>query len=98
MPNTVHQAISKSFIFSRNQWYSAAPLAKIEHHFRIQGKQKPFATKILDQNITIVPSFEGYKAVQDKCCHRGAKLSMGTYHVNKQQLQCKYHGNNFKIY
>ena len=67
----------------RNFWYAAVPVAKLD-----EGP-KPF--RILGQDIVLFLDATGEPAaLEDRCCHRTAKLSKGW--VRNGHIVCGYHG------
>lgn len=71
-------------MFILNTWYIAAWGSEIT--------DKPFARRICDQPVVLFRDQQTKKiaALEDKCCHRAAPLSMGV--VVQAGLQCGYHG------
>jgi phenylpropionate dioxygenase-like ring-hydroxylating dioxygenase large terminal subunit len=70
----------------RNIWYQAGWSTEL-------GAQ-PLARTICNQPLVIYRGPDGKVGVlEDRCCHRGAALSMGE--VTPQGLQCGYHGMIF---
>lgn len=68
----------------RHFWYPVMPITQLA-----DGKPQPF--RLLGQDIVVWRTSDGrYAAMEDRCCHRTAKLSMGW--VEKDQLVCAYHG------
>ncbi len=69
--------------FSRNFWYAALPAAELD-----EGP-KPF--RILGQDVVLFLDAVGEPAaVEDRCCHRTAKLSKGW--IKNGPIVCGYHG------
>ncbi len=69
----------------RNYWYPA--LAK----FRLG--RKPRAVKLLGEDIVLYRDGGKVYALQDRCAHRGAKLSMGKcLYPGSGSISCPYHG------
>jgi phenylpropionate dioxygenase-like ring-hydroxylating dioxygenase large terminal subunit len=67
----------------RNFWYATLPLDKLE------DGPKPF--RVLGQDIVIVVDAAGEPAaLEDRCCHRTAKLSKGW--IKGGHIVCGYHG------
>ena len=67
----------------RNFWYAAVPVAQLD-----EGP-KPF--RILGQDIVLFLDATGEPAaLEDRCCHRTAKLSKGW--VRNGHIVCGYHG------
>jgi len=74
-------------IFLRNAWYVAA-----WNHELIDGKK--LARTILEQPIVIYRGASGQVvALDDRCCHRAAPLSMGR--IEGDDIRCMYHGMKF---
>src|SRR5689334_21863381 len=70
----------------RNGWYLAAWASEV-------GEQ-PLSRTILNEPIVLFRDANGkIGALEDRCCHRAAPLSMGA--VVPGGLQCKYHGMVF---
>src|ERR1051325_12113467 len=67
----------------RKFWYCVMPLAELGE------APKPF--KLLGENIVLWLDADGKPAaLQDRCCHRTAKLSLG--YCSKGNVVCGYHG------
>ena len=80
------QAKLGSSDFLRNQWYVAATAHEI--------KERPIARTICDESIVIFRASSGeVSALEDRCPHRKAPLSLGT--VVGDTIQCGYHGARF---
>ncbi|HEY5128697.1 MAG TPA: Rieske 2Fe-2S domain-containing protein [Bradyrhizobium sp.] len=74
-------------IFLRNSWYVAA-----WDHELIDGKK--LARTILEQPIVLYRGASGQVvALDDRCCHRAAPLSMGR--IEGDDIRCMYHGMKF---
>ncbi len=74
-------------MFLRNHWYVAA----WDHEI----VDRPFARRILDEPIVLFRDREGgVVAMEDRCPHRRAPLSMGRL-VDGGALECLYHGIRF---
>lgn len=74
-------------IFLKNCWYVAA-----WSHELIDGAK--LARTILEKPIVIFRGESGRViALDDRCCHRGAPLSMGR--IEGDDLRCMYHGMKF---
>lgn len=77
--------VTKQPIFKRF-WYPVIPLAQLS--------DGPKAFELLGQPIVVWVDSEGKPAaVQDRCCHRTAKLSLGK--VINGNISCPYHGWTF---
>jgi vanillate O-demethylase monooxygenase subunit len=73
--------------FVKNCWYVAA-----WDHELIDGKM--LARTILEKPVLIYQGASGqYVALDDRCCHRAAPLSMGR--VEGDDIRCMYHGMKF---
>jgi vanillate O-demethylase monooxygenase subunit len=73
-------------MFLRNAWYVAAALDEIG--------DRPFARTILNEPVVLFRNGSGKLcALEDRCCHRGAPLSLGE--VTQAGLRCGYHGMEF---
>jgi vanillate O-demethylase monooxygenase subunit len=74
-------------IFLMNCWYVAA-----WDHELIDGRK--LARTILEQPVVLYQGESGrVMAMEDRCCHRGAPLSMGR--VEGDCIRCMYHGMKF---
>lgn len=74
-------------IFLRNCWYVAA-----WDHELIDGRK--LARTILEKPVVLFRGESGrYIAFDDRCCHRGAPLSMGR--IEGDCLRCMYHGMKY---
>jgi len=74
-------------IFLKNCWYVAA-----WDHELIDGTK--LARTILEQPVVLYRGESGrVMAMEDRCCHRGAPLSMGR--VEGDCIRCMYHGMKF---
>src|SRR5271156_4686483 len=70
-------------MFIRNTWYIAAWSDEIA--------QRPLARRILGEPMVLFRDASGQvAALEDRCCHRGAPLSLGEVKANG--LMCGYHG------
>ncbi|MCC3468197.1 MAG: aromatic ring-hydroxylating dioxygenase subunit alpha [Microcoleus sp. PH2017_06_SFM_O_A] len=77
--------VTKQPVFKRF-WYPVIPVAELS------GEPKPFV--LLGQPIALWLDSEGQPAaVEDRCCHRTAKLSLGK--VVSGNISCAYHGWTF---
>lgn len=73
-------------MFLRNYWYAAALTAEIT--------DKPFGRTICDEPIVFFRTSDGrLAALEDRCAHRHAPLSLGT--VRGDAIECCYHGLRF---
>jgi phenylpropionate dioxygenase-like ring-hydroxylating dioxygenase large terminal subunit len=74
-------------MFLRNAWYVAAWDREV-------SKEKPFARTLLNEPIVFYRQSDGTPvALEDRCCHRHAQLSLGV--VVGDNLRCSYHGLKF---
>ena len=74
-------------IFLRNSWYVAA-----WNHELIDGRKLP--RTILERPIVMYRGESGkVVALDDRCCHRAAPLSMGR--IEGDDIRCMYHGMKF---
>jgi phenylpropionate dioxygenase-like ring-hydroxylating dioxygenase large terminal subunit len=73
--------------FLRNSWYVAA-----WNHELIDGRK--LARTILERPIVLYRGASGkVVALDDRCCHRAAPLSMGR--IEGDDIRCMYHGMKF---
>ena len=77
---------SASEMFLYNCWYAAAWEREIEDG-------KPFARTFLEKPVVIYRGEKGYVALDDRCCHRAAPLSLGR--IEGDCLRCMYHGMKY---
>jgi phenylpropionate dioxygenase-like ring-hydroxylating dioxygenase large terminal subunit len=71
----------------RDFWYIACPSSRLK-------KKRPRAVRVLDQELVLFRDASGQAhALADKCCHRGARLSLGR--ITDGALACGYHGWRF---
>src|SRR5882724_8897710 len=69
----------------RNYWYPALA------GFRL--RRKPKAVKLLGEDIVLFRDGGELHALQDRCAHRGARLSMGKcLYPGSGSISCPYHG------
>lgn len=73
--------------FPENTWYMAAWSSEVT--------DKPFARTICNEKIVFFRDRASNKiaALHDRCCHRGAAMSLGE--ITDAGLQCGYHGATF---
>jgi phenylpropionate dioxygenase-like ring-hydroxylating dioxygenase large terminal subunit len=70
-------------MFVLNTWYIAAWSKEIT--------DRPFGRRICNEPVVIFRDKQGHiGALEDRCCHRGAPLSLGK--IVDQGLECGYHG------
>jgi nitrite reductase/ring-hydroxylating ferredoxin subunit len=70
-------------VLLRNYWYPACAASRLDSN--------PKAVRLLDQDLVLFRDSERRAhALLDRCCHRGAKLSVGQ--VNQGRVACRYHG------
>src|SRR6266705_987500 len=75
-------------IFLRNSWYVAA-----WNHELIDGRK--LARTILERPVVMYRGATGkVVALDDRCCHRAAPLSMGR--IEGDDIRCMYHGMKFE--
>ena len=73
--------------FLYNCWYAAAWTSEIDDG-------KPFSRTLLEKPIVIYKNESGvYVALDNRCCHRSAPLSMGR--IEGDCLRCMYHGMKY---
>ena len=69
-----------------NAWYVAAWSYELD--------EGPVARKIMGENMVLFRGGDGRAAaLEDRCCHRGVRLSLGT--AVERGIQCGYHGMVF---
>jgi phenylpropionate dioxygenase-like ring-hydroxylating dioxygenase large terminal subunit len=69
--------------FPRAFWYAAIASQRLA--------DKPVAARVLDAELALYRDGGGRaRALQDRCAHRGAQLSLGE--VTEGRLACRYHG------
>ena len=74
-------------MFIRNAWYVAATAAEV-------GSVRPLARTLLGEKVVLYRTPQGLAvALQDRCCHRLAPLSLGD--IEDGGLRCRYHGMKF---
>src|SRR5438445_10352278 len=79
--------MSDDGIFLRNAWYVAA-----WNHELIDGRK--LARTILERPVVMYRGESGkVVALDDRCCHRAAPLSMGR--IEGDDIRCMYHGMKF---
>ena len=70
----------------RSYWYIACPSSQLGG--------SPRAVRVLDLDLVVFRDGDGRpRALADRCCHRGVKLSLGR--VTGGQIACGYHGWRF---
>lgn len=69
--------------YTRNDWYVACLQTDL-------ADGKPFATWIMDEAIVLWQSGNKVAALEDRCVHRAAALSLGR--CEGANLRCMYHG------
>lgn len=70
----------------RNAWYAGCASR------RLRGR--PLSSRVLDQDLVLFRDGDGRaRALLDRCCHRGVKLSRGS--VVDGSVACGYHGWRF---
>jgi phenylpropionate dioxygenase-like ring-hydroxylating dioxygenase large terminal subunit len=73
-------------MFVRNAWYVAATAQEVT--------EKPLVRTILKEPIVFFRNGRGeVAALEDRCCHRGAPLSLGN--ITDVGIRCGYHGMEF---
>src|SRR6266446_9711734 len=73
-------------MFVRNAWYVAGAGKEIT--------EKPLARTLLNDPVVIFRNGRGeIAALEDRCCHRGAPLSLGN--ATERGIRCGYHGLEF---
>ena len=66
-----------------NKWYLICPSADLSN--------KILSQKILGEDIILFRTKSGKAvALEDRCCHRNVKLSLG--YLNDETVVCGYHG------
>ncbi|MDB5874831.1 MAG: aromatic ring-hydroxylating dioxygenase subunit alpha [Ramlibacter sp.] len=74
--------VSQQKLF-RRFWYPVMPT-------RLLDENRPLPFRLLGEDIVLWKGAGGYSAMEDRCCHRTAKLSMGW--VEGDRIVCGYHG------
>jgi phenylpropionate dioxygenase-like ring-hydroxylating dioxygenase large terminal subunit len=78
--------LGRMSMFVRNAWYIAA--------WSDEVAERPLGRRILGEPIVVFRDAAGaVAALEDRCCHRGAPLSVGE--VVPRGIQCGYHGLTF---
>jgi phenylpropionate dioxygenase-like ring-hydroxylating dioxygenase large terminal subunit len=73
-------------MFVKNGWYAAS--------WKKDLGEKPIARKIMGESVVLFRGADGKAAaLEDRCCHRAAPLSLGE--VVGNDLMCGYHGLKF---
>src|SRR5690606_18129168 len=73
-------------MFVRNAWYVAATRQEVSN--------KPLARTLLNEPVVLFLNGQAeICALEDRCCHRGAPLSLGE--VTSAGVRCGYHGMEF---
>jgi phenylpropionate dioxygenase-like ring-hydroxylating dioxygenase large terminal subunit len=73
-------------MFVRNAWYIAATEQEVS--------DKPLVRTIMNEPIVLFRNERGeIAALEDRCCHRGAPLSLGN--ITEVGIRCGYHGMEF---
>jgi phenylpropionate dioxygenase-like ring-hydroxylating dioxygenase large terminal subunit len=78
--------------FDEGEWRA---LARFWHPvaFSKSVSTKPFAARLLDENLVVFRTSTGITVARDLCLHRGARLSLGA--VEGDQLVCGFHGFHY---
>ena len=72
-----------------NRWYALRPSKELK-------LKKPIEVPVLGHNVVLWRNKDKQVIVQDnRCPHRGAKLSMGKIKDNSSCIECPYHGWKF---
>jgi phenylpropionate dioxygenase-like ring-hydroxylating dioxygenase large terminal subunit len=72
--------------YVRNAWYVASWVQDV-------SSDKPYALSILDEPLVLWRAEDRWIALEDRCSHRLAPLSLGR--VEGDSLRCMYHGLRF---
>jgi phenylpropionate dioxygenase-like ring-hydroxylating dioxygenase large terminal subunit len=56
---------------------------------------KPYGTKLLDQDLVVYRTSRGVVVAKDICLHRGAQLSLGW--MQGDEIVCAYHGFRYSF-
>jgi phenylpropionate dioxygenase-like ring-hydroxylating dioxygenase large terminal subunit len=81
------EATSARTVLPRNFWYVAVPSSRLG--------RKPVACSLLRHDLVLFRDRNANpRALLDRCCHRGVRLSLGT--VVDGTLRCRYHGWRFQ--
>lgn len=71
-------------MYIENQWYLACLVEEL-------SKKNPLHKKICGRELVIFKTNSGKISVlEDRCCHRNVRLSLGCIH--NEHIQCGYHG------
>lgn len=73
-------------LHTRNDWYVACSESEL-------ADAAPLATTVLDERIVVWRSAGAIVAMEDRCVHRAAPLSLGR--CEGARLRCMYHGLEF---
>lgn len=74
-------------MFPKNCWYVVANIEDVQN-------TEPFAVKVADKSIVLYRDTQNnIVAMDDKCAHRLAPLSLGRIEGN--DIRCMYHGIKF---
>ena len=78
--------------FSRTDWQVLArfwyPIALAK-----DITDKPYAARLLDENLVIYQTSTGFTVAKDLCVHRGSPLSLGW--MEGEEIVCPYHGYHY---
>ncbi|MGJ3243332.1 MAG: Rieske 2Fe-2S domain-containing protein [Opitutales bacterium] len=76
--------------FTDNDWHVLSrfwyPVARVEE----LSADKPFAARLLDEDLIVYRSGDGCVVAKDLCIHRGVPLSLGR--LEGEEVVCAYHG------
>jgi phenylpropionate dioxygenase-like ring-hydroxylating dioxygenase large terminal subunit len=56
---------------------------------------KPYGTKLLDQDLVVYRTSQGVVVAKDICLHRGAQISLGW--MQGDEIVCAYHGFRYSF-
>jgi len=74
-------------MYIKNQWYLVCLIDEL-------AQTNPLPKKIIGENVVVFKSQKGViNVVEDRCCHRNVKLSLG--YVKDDCIKCAYHGWEF---
>ena len=77
-----------------NDWHILAgfwhPVA-----FVSELSDKPHAVRLLDMDLVVYKTVQGFTVAKDQCAHRGSKLSLGWMDDKGENIVCPFHGHHY---